>query len=306
MTDASNIFMYEATIDELLQKRYQRYQFMETALKNVPELSNLGHGVATDYASLVVTAAKLALGSEETKSFALQYYDTEFPEGRVYAKNRPFKLTLSLAGIVSSSDLSRYTSSFNSINSGPADVAAVRTMNIVIASHPNKEPGVYQGGQNKFFRYPTTDSFTKYDLLGGLIAVRGYYSSIRPSTSRTLLNLTSKCSPFYKSINACKLMQEFRGLVPDDWEALERFLKGLQVETTYMKAPDGTPISKARFIIGLSHKIGHHTGGKTSGNAEMDHGNANEIRFKRSVRPSEAPISVQEYFQIGKLRTANQ
>lgn len=310
MTNAQQLFTYEATMDERLRNRLQCHQLMETALKDIPDLSNLGQGVATDYASLVVTSAKLALGSTETKTFALEYYGTEFPEGRVYAKDRPFKLTLSLVGTTSSSDLSRYivsdpAESIDPIDSGTVNMEAVRTLNIVMASHPNKDPGVYQGAQNKFFRYPTNqDTFNNYDLLGGLIAVRGYYSSIRFSTSRTLLNLNAQCSPFYKSINARELTQAFQKLTPGSWRALESFLTGLRVKTSYLKAPDGSPIRKVRRTIGLSHKKEQIPGSeKTSGNVEFVHGNADEIRFELNGRPRGNPISVREYFHTGQYLT---
>ena len=305
MTDGKQLFTYKAAIDERLHNKRQRYQFMETALKVVPELSDLGQGVATDYASLVVTSKKLELDSSKTKTFAIEFYDTEFPEGRVYAKERSFKLTLSLVGTISSSDLSRYvmSSPAGSINQGAADVEAVQPLNVVMASHPNQDPGVYQGAQNKFFRYPADqDTFKNYDLLGGLIAVRGYYFSIRFSTLRNLLNLNAQCSPFYKSINVRELMQAFRRLNPGNERALERFLSpqwGLRVETCYMKDPDGTPIRRVRMGSGLSPKVEQiDRSEKICGNAKTSYSNANEVRFKLNGRPT--PISVREYFHTGK------
>lgn len=309
MTDGRQLFAYKAAIDERLHNKRQRYQFMETALNMVPELSDLGQGVATDYASLVVTSKKLELDSSKTKTFAIEFYDTEFPEGRVYAKDRSFKLTLSLVGTTSSSDLSRYvmSSPADSINQGAADMEAVRTLNVVMASHPNQDLGFYQGAQNKFFRYPADqDTFKNYDLLGGLIAVRGYYFSIRFSTSRNLLNLNAQCSPFYKSINVRELMQAFRKLNPGNERALEKFLSplwGLRVEMSYMKDPDGTPIRRVRTIRGLSPKMEQvNRSEKICGNAKTSYSNANEVRFKLNGCP--VPISVREYFHTGKSLNA--
>ena len=311
MTDTQQLFTYEAVLDERLHNKRQRHQFIETALKFVPELKDLGEGIATDYASLVVTSTKVSLGLSETKTFVIEYYDTEIPEGRVLAKDRPFKLTLSLAGTTNSADLSCYimsgpADSSESVDSDSADTKAVRTLNIVMQSHPNKEPGVYQGGQNKFFCYPTDlDTFKNYDLLGSLIAIRGYYSSIRFSTSRTLLNLNAQCSPFYKSINVRELIQGFQKLTPGNWQALEHFLKRLRVKTSYMKASDGSPIQKVKTINGLSHKIEQDpVAKKTRGNADLNHGNAMEIKFKRTGLPLEGPISIRDYFRTGEYSTS--
>lgn len=307
MIDTQQLFTYEAVLDKRLHNKRQRHQFIETALKSVPELKDQGEGIATDYASLVVTATKVPLGPSETKTFGIEYYDTEFPEGCVLAEGKPFQLTLSLAGTTNSADLSRYimsgpADSSETVDSFSADTKAVQTLNIVMQNHPNKELGVYQGGKNKFFCYPTDlDTFNNYDLLGGLIAVRGYYSSVRFSTSRTLLNLNAQCSPFYESINVHELIQVFQKLAPGNWQALENFLKRLRVKTSYMKGPDGSTIQKVKTVNGLSHKMEPDPiSKKTLGNADLNHGNATEIKFKRTGRPLEGPISIRDYFRTGE------
>ena len=311
MIDTQQLFTYEAVLDERLSNRRQRQQFLETALKSIPELKNLGEGIATDYTSLVVTSSKISLGPSETKTFVIEYYDTEFPEGRVLTRGKPFQLKLSLAGTTSSADLSRYimsgpANSSEAVDSDSADSKAVQTLNIVMQSHPNKELGVYQGGRNKFFHYPTDpDIFNNFDLLGGLIAVRGYYSSVRFSTSRTLLNLNRQCSPFYKSINVHDLIQLFQKMSPGNWQALEYFLKRLRIKTSYIKGPDGSPIRKVKTVNGLSHKMEQDpVTEKPRGNADLNCGNAMEIKFKRAGRPLEGPVSVRDYFQTGEHSTS--
>ena len=311
MIDTQQLFTYEAVLDKRLHNKRQRRQFIETALKSVRELKDLGDGIATDYASLMVTSTKISLGPSETKTFVIEYYDTEFPEGRVLAKGIPFQLDLSLAGTISSADLSRYimsgtADSSATVDSEPADTKAVQTLNIVMQSHPNKEIGVYQGGRAKFFYYPTDpDIFNNFDLLGGLIAVRGYYSSVRFSTSRTLLNLNGQCSPFYKSINVRELMQMFQKMTPGNWQALEYFLKRLRVKTSYMKRSDGSPIQKVKTVNGFSHKMEQDpVTKKPRGNANFNCGNAIEIKFKRAGRPLEGPVSVRDYFQTGEHSTS--
>ena len=310
MIDTQQLFTYEAVLDQRLRNKRQRRQFIETALKLVPELKAHGEGIATDYTSLVVTPAKISLGPSEIKTFVIGYYDTEYPEGRVLATEKPFELTLSLAGTTSSADLSRYIMSGSADSSKNddydlADKKAVQTLNIVMQSHPNKELGVYQGGRNKFFYYPTDlDTFNDFDLLGGLIAVRGYYSSVRFSTSRTLLNLNAQCSPFYKSINVHELIQMFQKLTPGNWQALEHFLKRLRIKTSYMKGSDGSPIQKVKTVNGFSHKMGQDPMTKEPrGNANLDCGNATEIKFKWTARPLEGPISISDYFRTGKYTT---
>ena len=305
MDNEQRLFTYGIIIDDRLIFGRKRQLFMESALRQIPELRALGTGVATDYASLLVTSTRLNLNSSNHKTFTLKYYDTEIAEDPVTAPiGKPFKLQISPIGPLSSSDLVRFTDPDpnTSRHSDTADTQAVRALNIVLASHPNKDSNVYRVGQNKFFRYPDQDAFSNYDLGGGLIAVRGYYSSVRFSTSRTLLNLNSQCTPFYKTMNVRELVEEFQESFPGDWSALQRFLERLRVKMSYMKAPDGTPLSRIRSIIGFSHKRLQADGANNaSGISEFNHGDATEIRFKLKGRYPEVTVSVKEYFLSGEV-----
>lgn len=262
--------------------------------------------MATDYASLIVASAKVDLGRNDHRTFTLASYDTELPGSRVTAPpGNHFKLQMSHIGVLSSADLLRFMGPdlTNSNYSDTADIEAVRALNIVMASHPNKDPSVYQGGQNKFFRYPSQNMFSNYDLGAGLIAVRGYYSSVRFSTSRTLLNLNSQCSPFYKAMNARDLVQEFQSSVSaGDWSALGKFLWMLRVKTSYMRAPDGTQNLKVKTVVGFSHKKVQASGNNQAGGLdEFNHGNANEITFELKGHQPEVTVSVKEYFLTGRF-----
>ena len=299
MTSNQVLFTYSIVIDERLGSRRKRQHFMETALRQLQGLKALGSGVATDYAGLIVTCAKVDLGSSDHSTFTLEFYDTEFPEGRVTAPSgSPFKLQMSLVGTLSSSDLGKFMGLdlTGSAHSGMVINEAVHALNIIMAAHPNNTPDVYQSGQNKFFRYPSPESFSSYNLGGGLIAVRGYFSSVRFSTSRMLLNLNSRCTPFYRTMNVRELVHEFQKSAPGNWPALEEYLRNLRVKTSYMTAPGGKSVSKVRSVIGFSHKRPlAGVGNKRLGNADFDHGNANEITFKLKGQ-SEKMVSVKQYF----------
>ena len=305
MDNEQRLFTYGIVIDDRLTVGRKRQNFMESALRQLPELRALGTGVATDYASLLVTTTRLNFNSTNHKTFALKYYDTELAEDPVTAPTgKPFKLQISLIGLLSSSDLLRFTDPdpVTSSLSDTADTGVVRALNVVLASHPNKDPNVYRVGQNKFFRYPSQDAFSNYDLGGGLIAVRGYYSSVRFSTARALLNLNSQCTPFYKTMNVREIVREFQESTPGDWLALHNFLWQLRVKMSYMKAPDGTPLSRIRSIIGFSHRRLQSDGvNNASSISDYNHGNATEIRFKLKGRYPEATVSVKEYFLSGEF-----
>lgn len=178
---------------------------------------------------------------------------------------------------------------------------AIQALNIIVAGTPNKDKTVFQSGQNKFFRFPRDKStYDKYDLGKCLLAVRGYYSSIRTATGRILLNLNSQCSPFYPESNLFTLMKRFGLQDP----SLEAFIQKLRVRTEYMKTSGGKTIVRVKTIKGFSHvrRQDRYPGGKPKfdkdepkmiGNASIELGNCDTIKFTYSDKE----ISVTRYFQ---------
>ena len=214
-----------------------------------PDFRTIGHGVATDYGSIIITSKGLPLDENGTKDYIVIYREIEDREPASNPIIYTFKL--SYAGLVPTTELLRYLASNPS---DPSDFVgkedAIQALNIIIARTPNFNPGVFQSGKNKFFHYPANPN-TYDNLGGGLIAVRGYYSSVRTSTLRTLLNVNAQTSPFYPAINVLDLLVQ-HGL--NDWLAVEQFIQLLRVKTNYMKHADGSDAVKVKTIFGLSQQ----------------------------------------------------
>lgn len=272
-------------------------------LFETPDFKSLGHGIATDYSKTILTTTKLNLGPDGSKAYSVQYREAEETTPRRVAIIYTF--TLSLVGTVPTTELKRY---LESTTSNPSDCSgrdeAIQALNIIVAKTPNFNPLVFQAGQNKFFHYPQK-SQNYLDLSGGLIAVRGYYSSVRTSTMRTLLNLNAQCSPFYPAINMWALIDKYCRWDPSQWEALEKFIEKLRVKTTYLKTAGKVDV-RVKTVVGLSHKFEDRTNPKTRevkrvGNAIGDHGNAQQITFPCDEFPNESPISVEKFFLKSEL-----
>lgn len=143
------------------------------------DFRKIGHGVATDYGTTIITSKELPLDEDGTKEYDIVYREVEDQEPASNPIIYTFKL--SYGGLVPTTELLRYLAS---TPTDPSDVTgkddAIQALNIIVARTPNFNPGVFQSGNNKFFHYPT-DRNTYDSLGGGLIAVRGYYSSVRTS-----------------------------------------------------------------------------------------------------------------------------
>lgn len=218
-----------------------------TLLFQLPDFRSIGHGVATDYGSTIITSKALPLEDDGTKDYVVNYREIEDQQPAVNPIVYTFKL--SYGGLVPTTELLSYLSS---TPGDPSDFTgkddAIQALNIIVARTPNFNPSVFQSGNNKFFQYPV-DPSAYNDLGNGLIAVRGYYSSVRTSTLRTLLNVNAQTSPFYPAIDVLELI-EAHG--KEDWRTVEQFLHLLRVRTKYMKHEDGTEIVKVKTILGFS------------------------------------------------------
>ena len=266
------------------------------------DFRDISPGFATDYSKTVLTAEALSLGASGSKSFTFLYRDPEDPTPSLNATRYTF--TITRAGSVPIFELLRYLAS---ATIDPNDVAgkndAIQALNIIVAKNPNFNPNIYQSGKNKFFQYPENPG-NYLDLGAGLIAVRGYYSSVRSSTGRVLLNLNAQTSPFYPAIGLLDLMAR-HGL--GDWLALENFLNLLRVKTDYIKDAQGVVSVRIKTIQGFSHRFETilNKNGKPMtdkagnplrrGNAQGDHGNARQITFR--CEEFEENVTVEEYYK---------
>lgn len=315
-----------------LQNGRKRRRFYKTLFADHPDFQACGHGIATDYAQTLITCGRLYAKSISSKEY-LQVYRGEMEQradhnSAVQPSEQKYKVTVEYTGVVSSSELIRYV---NSQPNDPSDfnsrLDVVQAVNIIVAGSPNKNEAIFQAGQNKFFQYPrniNNQSFDqvyhKHDLRGGLIAVRGYYSSVRTSTSRILLNLNAQCSAFYPEINLLDLMYVFVGIVGKDmipsgaFQNIEEFIQRLRVRTEQITR-EGNIVTREHTIRGFSHKhefifdrnqkkvLNADGSAKMKGTkgADRDYGSSDSITFLNDAHSPPKMMSVSKYFLESQL-----
>ena len=312
-----------------LLNRRKRRQFFKILFEDQPDFKARGHGIATDYANTLITCGRLydkSLPSREyVQTYRSGFEESPDPVSTTQSNDQKYKVTVEYTGMVSSSELIKYC---NSKPTDPSDfnpsLDPIQALNIIVAGAPNKNQAVFQAGQNKFFEYRQNknngkfqDIYGEYDLTGGLIAVRGYYSSIRTSTSRILLNLNPQCSAFYPEMNLLELMcifarvQPISPIPPEKYQELEEFIQRLRVRTVQMTR-EGKHVTREKTIKGFSHKFGKildqsgkqvlNANGvpKTKGTkgAAHDYGSSESIKFLSDASTSSpaVKISVSDYF----------
>ena len=324
------LFRYKVRIEpksdsnaRALKNDRKRRQFYKVLFEDQPDFQARGLGIATDYADTLITCGLLYDKTLGPKDY-LQVYRSEFEQKgeqntTAQSSEQKYKVTVTCTGKVSSAELIKY---INSRPSDPSDfnsrLDVIQAMNIIVAASPNKDQTIFQAGQNKFFRYPRNvndrslrDMYRNCDLTDGLIAVRGYYSSVRTSTSRILLNLNAQCSAFYPEINLLELMYIFAGdpIRPMRHQDLEEFIHRLRVRTVQITREKKT-VTREKTIRGFSHKhenVLNRTGKqvfnpdnspkmKGTKGATHDFGSSDSITFRDDAHSPPKMISVKQYF----------
>ena len=165
------------------------------------------------------------------------------------------------------------------------DEDIIQLLNVLICRVPNEDPDMAAMGKNRFVPLPGHRLVDQMDLGDGLVALRGYYSSARPATGRILVNLNVKPGAFYKGGPLLELYKEIKGNGRDDdrrfLQTLEKFLYGLQVETSHRDGP------KLERISGLGD--------------QPRFGTAKNVKFEfRTDNKPDAPVtrtSVADFFK---------
>lgn len=258
-----------------------------------------GLPVASDWTQLLVSPKKVLLegGDGDRASFTLEWYpkggeplsapspdDTDSMKANrkrsTYKMNVVETRTVSLKDLLD--DISKPTSNY------PLKLETIQALNVLMTHGPSSNDGITTAGGNKFYPYGSHPHVQQADLGSGLQALRGYFTSVRTSVSRLLVNVNVATGAFYKPGPLLDLMKEFTGGPPPASDHQQRkltaFVRLLRFETNYL--PDrkvkGQTKRKQHVITALS------SFGKNSSNTTFDVTDKSGKRLK---------VSIQEHFR---------
>ena len=268
------IFKYTVTIDlhqaankekgeKELSTRKKR-QCFELLLKD-PFFALSLPAVATDYESSILTCKKLALADGETKGFDITYVDPQELAARPGTK--PIRMFVKFSHQVPVSDLLKYLKTPHASTTFNADMLQQtrNDLQTVIVRQANTKGENVSGSKNtKYYPWIQGGACTEsYRITPGIIALKGYFVSIRSSTMRVLTNVNVCTSAFYEHGNLAEIMKAI--LQQENFQVTPRLMQwitGLRVrridtEEPKVKVIHGICASDAnRYMIDLQ-------GGKT-------------------------------------------
>jgi hypothetical protein len=249
---------YQIKIKPTTIKKNQQIFALEKFLRNYEPFK--GIGVATDGATEIVTTERLP-DNPPIYTVSMPVAKGRGSGGRKSGENHngPWDIRLVHKVSVSIHDLkTSLRDNKYQIGSDEAKIEAhaVRMLNILMSSYPYKTPGIkiIGKGRNKVFRLDGRKQ--SFNMKGGIEAIRGYYSSVRLTAGRIMLNLNISHGSFYKPINLADLIEEFRVMFKENREVLDRYVKRLKVFAQHLDAREngaGKMEKPVKTIWGLAN-----------------------------------------------------
>jgi hypothetical protein len=274
----TDLYRYSVTFqpeNDIPKARKRR--LIELLLQAVPFK---GLPIATDWAQSLISPAKIPIKGEKKKDakgieraqdkYKLEWYPadgepmpaaTPDDTDRVKAARRrnTHDALVVEVGTVSISDLLDDVSTPESNYS--LKLETIQALNVLMTHGPSSESNVTTAGGNKFYPFGAHPQLQMADLGSGLQALRGYFTSVRTSVNRILVNVNVATGAFYKSGPLLDVMREFTGGPPPandgQYRKLAAFVRLLKIETNYLperakkgKAkPSGKPLTKRKVHV---------------------------------------------------------
>lgn len=272
----------------------------------MPDFQNVTH--ASDYGANIVTTEKISQGLLNKKQSVLlpakgsttalsASDDNASEQARAARARNTIIFSIDLTGSLSVRDL------IDSINSTPPNAhyaghqPLVQMLNIVMCKAPNEAAQVAKLPGNKFYSHQGLLGVNNHpdidfeELAGGLVALRGYYSSVRCATGRLLLNLNVTSGAFYQTVPLLELLSKFEST---DLMQREIFIRKLKVP---YERPGNPPVKSEKTIVGFAKTPKM----KNPPFTVERFGNAHAVKFVYEDRNTSGgkkrEISVFEYFR---------
>lgn len=241
------LFRYSVEVTPELKIARKRRRAFQLLLDTASFLDAVRPAVSTDHASMLITRQRLNLGPDDRTTIPIVYYETEeagpTPEhSTTYIFNISYIKTLSVPNLMS------YLASTDPAITYSDEDSILQALNVAMSRKPSAsvDMAVFPRA-NKFFPIAAFLG----DLGGGLIALRGYYTSVRTATLRLLVNVNSVTASFYRPGPLLELMRDFKSSCRGSWQKLlPKFLTSLRVQTTHLRTSKGD--YKTKVVAGLA------------------------------------------------------
>lgn len=264
----------------------------------------LGMPITSDWAQVLISAKKLELGAQRPV-YDLEWYPEDgepLPaatpdETKQRAQARKRNTTRALVeqlGSVSVKDLLNDLK--QSGTTYPLKLETIQALNVILGFGPSSDRKILTTGDNKHYPFGDHPQTQMTDLGFGLQALRGYFTSVRTSVNRILVNVNVATGAFYRAGPLLVLMQDVTGGPPPrdagEYRRLATFVRKLRFETNYIREMDKSGKVKVVNKRPVTKRKVH-----TIGDLSPFGKNSTNTTFKLDTNGTEESISVQHFFK---------
>ncbi|KAI1466141.1 eukaryotic translation initiation factor 2C 2 [Daldinia caldariorum] len=215
-------------------------------LLETPQLSPFKNDIVTDFKSTLICRQNIK-DQDIVVTYRGEGEDDPPENPKLYTVKMRFTNTLSISA------LNDFLNSTNFSDNYTEKLPTIQGINIFLNHYAKSAGNLATIGSSKTFSL--SDKSDTYDLGSCLVAMRGFFASVRAATARILVNVNVSHGAFYPEGPLDQLIMKFgsgRGLYK-----LEQFLKSLRVKTTHLKErknKSGKVIERTKTIWGLANK----------------------------------------------------
>ena len=293
------------------------------------EMDSYRADIVSDFRSTIISKQRLPI---DTIVVDIKY--TPFGEDTPREGAATYKLTLQYTNTLPISELISYITSSNVGQTYVDQLPMLQALNIFVNHHARTTGSIVALGTNKSTgaskKFSLASDADKWELGAGLFAIRGFFTSVRATTCRVLVNVNVSHGAFYHADRLDILIEKFQRENGPNLLKLKRFLLRLQVKSTHLaerKNRAGEVIVRPKTIIGLAnpddgYSLEHRPRVKMRGAGPKDVEfwlNADPVKAapgatpsassgkKKGKKPAAGPslsgkyISVSEFFKNSKL-----
>lgn len=254
LATAPDLVLYRYDLQVQPEAKGKKHAQIIKLLLELPEYAAMKDHLVTDFKSTLICRKKLTLtGTEHRIQYRSEGEDDARPSASTYL------IFVTDTGSVTVAQLTAFLMSTSVDLTYTDKQPTLQALNIFRGHFAKASSARTAIGANKSFSLQGAD---EWNLGAGLMAMRGFFSSVRVAASRMLVNINVTHAPFYKSLPLVGAMREYGQAHNQNLWKTEKFLKKLRVKVVHIpekKNKAGRSIPRIKTIFGLAHPDDGHS-----------------------------------------------
>ena len=218
----------------------KREQMVRLLLER-PTLAESSRDLVTDFKDNLISRQKLPLTEHH-----IAYRAEKEDESRDHATVH--RVAIQATGTLTVAQLMEFLNSTSVTAVYTEKLPIIQALNILIRNYTKSNGNLAAVGSSKTYALASN---WQYDLKRGLIALRGFFSSVRVATGRILVNVNVSHGAFYAAQPLTRMMEPYLR----DINKLRSFVQKVRVKVTHLRARknrSGEVIDTVKTIFGLA------------------------------------------------------